>query len=73
MKYKLLIIGIVIGAILGSIATQLFTKKNASTEHFVLREVVGTVDGELFRAVKMNTQTGDTWGLTKSGWKQIHN
>ncbi len=73
MKHKRLVIGIIVGAIFGSITMYLLCKRFASAERYIMQEVVWSVDGERIKAIKMNTRTGETWGLTTSGWKLIHN
>ncbi len=72
---KQLLLGMAVGAVIGIGAGKMFSAFGAGNGryegHYELREVRMRLGSEIVMAVKLNTATGNSWALTRSGWKSI--
>ena len=77
MKNKQLIVGVLVAIVTGFIAGRLSVTLSNRFGHYEIREVSVSVNvnGERISFVKMDTATGKSWGLSRSGngWIPIPN
>jgi hypothetical protein len=72
-KYKQLATGSAIGLVVG-LAIGFFTvKRIVPADRFEIRETRFFIAGKSARALKINTRTGESWGLMEHGWERIPN
>lgn len=73
MKYGQLIIGIAVGVVVGCLAMKSLARPVAGRVRYTVHNITWPFGNDAIGAIKMDVTTGETWGLTKSGWKQIPN
>ena len=72
MKHQELIVGIMIGILFGIVLTGLVQRAFTNRDRFVVHQIVWKLGDDTALAIKLNTTTGETWGLTQSGgWKPV--
>ena len=72
-KHTQLILGVLIGAILGSIVAITLIQRKSLPARFEIRQVTGILNTDVYRVIKMDARTGESWALTPHGWKRILN
>jgi hypothetical protein len=72
MKYQQLIVGIVVGLFVGFMVRIVVPRQAAPNgERYVIHQVTWQTGGEVYRAVKLDKASGETWGLGQNGWKRV--
>jgi hypothetical protein len=72
MKYQQLIVGIVVGLFVGFMVRIVVPRQaEPNGERYVIHQVTWQTGGEVYRAVKLDKASGETWGLGQNGWKRV--